>query len=228
MRHLAPLQAVVAAVTVASVVIIVNFSPQASTPAALLGWGRDAFGLYDRRAPPQYMPANGYSSGMGTHTGFAERGGVMRGAFRGAMDAQQRLMRPGEGEREFIARARQVPAGWAERDIQKWSQPGSQTGLTTLRNPHDNAHHQAQHHAQLPHRPYSNWEGEKPWMKFQDYKELSAIQRLKYAEKRQSSIMGKILKQHTPSGARPGLGSLFTQGLPEDHPGFNPDLQQQR
>ena len=44
----------------------------------------------------------------------------------------------GEGEREFIARARQVPAGWAERDIQKWSQPGSQTGLTTLRNPHDN------------------------------------------------------------------------------------------
>ena len=37
----------------------------------------------------------------------------------------------------------------------------------------------------------------------QDYKELSAIQRLKYAEKRQTSIMGKILKQHTPAGARP-------------------------
>ena len=27
---------------------------------------------------------------------------------------------PGEGEREFIARARQVPRGWAVRDIQKW------------------------------------------------------------------------------------------------------------
>jgi len=54
----------------------------------------------------------------------------------------------------------------------------------------------------------------------------SAIQRLKYAETRQTSIMSKILKSHSPAGARPGFGSLFTQGLPEDHPGFNPALQQ--
>jgi hypothetical protein len=28
------------------------------------------------------------------------------------------------------------------------------------------------------------------------------------------------------AGARPGFGSLFTQGLPEEHPGFNPYLQE--
>ena len=46
----------------------------------------------------------------------------------------------------------------------------------------------------------SSWEGEKLWMKFEDYKDLSALQRLKFAETRQSSIMSKILKQHTPAG----------------------------
>jgi hypothetical protein len=53
MRHLAPLQAVLAVVTLAAVVVVVHFSPQASSPTAMLGWGRDAFGMYDRRAPPQ-------------------------------------------------------------------------------------------------------------------------------------------------------------------------------
>jgi hypothetical protein len=59
----------------------------------------------------------------------------------------------------------------------------------------------------------------------QDYKDESALNRLKYAEQRQASIMGKILKEHKPAGSRPGLGSLFTQGLPENHPGLNFDLE---
>jgi hypothetical protein len=37
-------------------------------------------------------------------------------------------------------------------------------------------------------------------MKFNDYKDESALQRLKFAENRQSSVMSKILKQHTPAG----------------------------
>jgi|LauGreDrversion2_3_1035106.scaffolds.fasta_scaffold411509_1 hypothetical protein len=39
-------------------------------------------------------------------------------------------------------------------------------------------------------------------MKFNDYQDESALQRLKYAESRQSSVMSKILKQHTPAGER--------------------------
>ena len=70
----------------------------------------------------------------------------------------------GQGEREFLARAREVPAGWATRDIQKWSHT-QRPGFTSL-NRHHHAHHQHQHH-HLPHHPFSNWEGEKPWMKFQ-------------------------------------------------------------
>ena len=37
-------------------------------------------------------------------------------------------------------------------------------------------------------------------MRFNDYTDESALQRLKFAENRQSSVMRKLLKQHTPAG----------------------------
>merc|ERR1712216_901882 len=87
--------------------------------------------------------------------------------------------------------------------------PGAQPGIGQQRAEHDGAGALFRRGIPRLAQPYRSWAGDRPWMKYKDYKEMSAIKRLKFAEQRQSGVMKAILR--APKGA-PNFGSLFPEG----------------
>ena len=118
------------------------------------------------------------------------------------------------GEQAFLARERKVPRGRREFAPVRSQKLARQTGLhsnepSTMAPDEDAAGALFRRGIPRLAQPYRTWAGDRPWMKYKDYKEISAIKRLKFAEQRQSGVMKAILR--APKGA-PNFGSLFPEG----------------
>ena len=123
-------------------------------------------------------------------------------AWRGMRGPQFR------GEQAFLAHERKVPRGRRTFAPVRSQELASNELSTTA--PDEDADG-ALFRRGIPRlaQPYRSWAGDRPWMKYKDYKEMSAIKRLKFAEQRQSGVMKAILR--APKGA-PNFGSLFPEG----------------
>ena len=123
-------------------------------------------------------------------------------AWRGMRGPQFR------GEQAFLAHERKVPRG-RRTFAPVRSQELASNELSTTAPDEDAAGALFRRGIPRLAQPYRSWAGDRPWMKYKDYKEMSAIKRLKFAEQRQSGVMKAILR--APKGA-PNFGSLFPEG----------------